>query len=149
MTEVILALLRLAGEWTSSNWISVWAAPGLLSGLFGLAGGLVSHIVSTRRLAQDNVTLPPGWQHGVRGDLAIGSVAGLVVYFYSAGSMPLVRILGLAIIAGASGGKYFKLDQEVKEVRQQARNERLKSKVFRKTTERALRGPRQEAEIDE
>jgi hypothetical protein len=85
------------------------------------------------RERRTGVPLPPGWQNGIRGDLVIGSIAGLVAFLYCVGELPIAKIFGLAIAGGISGGKYLKKDQEAKEARQQFETEQVRSKRLTKS----------------
>jgi hypothetical protein len=106
---------------------------GFASSLFGGLGGIASHILSVRTRAKDGIPLPPGWQNGIRGDLVIGCIAGLVAFLYCVGELPIAKIFGLAIAGGISGGKYLKKDLEVKEARQKIKTEQARSKTLTKS----------------
>jgi hypothetical protein len=127
-TLVLFGCTDLGAQLNLPPDLTVKLCLGLASSLFGLLGGLASHILSARSRAKDGIPLPPGWQNGIRGDLVIGCIAGLVAFLYCVGELPIAKIFGLAIAGGVSGGKYLKKDLEVKEARQKIKTEQEISK---------------------
>jgi hypothetical protein len=137
------------------DWLAIAPIlPLVYSCLCGAFGGMVSHVLARRRQAKDEidgVTTPAleGWQHGLSGDLIIGAAVGLATYLLGANDVPLHKIYGIALLGGVSGGKYFNRDDEVKEARRTAKNERAKSKILKKTTSKVLQPPVKGEEINE
>jgi hypothetical protein len=126
-----------------SNWLWTRGIPGIGSCLCGGFGGVISHILAARRRAKEgignNVGPPPsGWQHEVPGDIVIGIAVGLVTYLLGMNDVPIGKILGVAVLGGVSGGKYFNRDQEVREAQKESKSARAKAKVFKNSTDTSL-----------
>jgi hypothetical protein len=62
-----------------------------------------------------------------------------VTFWSGIADVPISKILVASLVGGVSGAKYFSQQQEVKEARSQARRERSRSTVLKKTTELALK----------
>lgn len=142
-TSVIcLASFRLTQLLILPHWTDL-IVPCLGSCLAGTFGGLVSNIITARRIYRSDPQLPVpppanGWKHGLSGDIIIGVAIGLVTFWSGIADVPISKILVASLIGGVSGAKYFSQQQDVKEARSQARKEKSRSAILKKTAEVAL-----------
>lgn len=132
-------------SWGLTQWfIPAWSSrvvPCLGSCLAGTVGGVVSNIITSRRRSNQNLPppIPPaGWKHGLPGDMILGIAIGLVTFWGGIADVPVSKILLASLVGGVSGAEYFRQRKDVKEARSQARTEKSRSAVLRKTTEAAL-----------
>ena len=70
--------------------------------------------------------------------MILGIAIGLVTFWGGMADVPISKILLASLIGGVSGAEYFRQKKDVKEARSQARTEKSRSAVLRKTTEAAL-----------
>lgn len=127
-------------------WLVRYVVPCTGSCAAGTLGGLVNRILAARRAATGQQIRPQtqGWEHGIRGDLVIGFVIGLVTYLGGIPDVPISKIIVTAIVGGVSGATYFTKSKEVEEARQEARRETAKSRKLKKATESLLEVSRKE-----
>jgi hypothetical protein len=131
-------------------WLFSYVVPCAGSCAAGTLGGLVNRILAARRATtvQAPKLQPHGWEHGVRGDLVIGFVIGLVTYLGGIPDVPISKIIVTAIVGGVSGATYFTKSREVEEALAEAKRETAKSKRFKKATETLLEVPKKEENKD-